>query len=140
MMDDERMRRLVQGARVARLASVDPTGRPHVVPIVFALEGDTVYHSVDAKPKRGPDLKRIRNIRENPAVEVVIDHYEDDWEEIWWVRLRGSGRIIERGPERDRALALLRDKYPQYQGQPPQGAVIAVDVETWRGWTYRPVQ
>jgi PPOX class probable F420-dependent enzyme len=125
---------------VGRIATVTAEGRPHVVPFVFALEGDTLYSSVDAKPKKGPDLKRLRNMRANPAVEVVVDHYEEPWETIWWVRLAGRGEVLEEGEERSRALALLTEKYPEYRGGPPEGAVVAVRIDRWRGWSFRPLQ
>ena len=102
-------------ARVARLATVDPEGRPHVVPICFVLDGDTLYTAVDEKPKRTRLLKRLANIEANPRVEVLIDHYEDDWSRLWWVRLRGSARIVED----PRAVDLLAAKYPQYRERRP---------------------
>ena len=77
-------------ARVARLATIDPDGRPHVVPIVFALEGETLYSAVDRKPKRSQTLRRIENARARPDVTVLVDHYEDDWARLWWIRLRGT--------------------------------------------------
>lgn len=134
------MRRLVGESRVARMATVDEEGRPHVVPIVFALEEDTLYSSVDEKPKASRNLKRVRNILANPTVEVVVDHYEEDWDRIWWVRVRGRGEVIEDGPERDRGLSLLSEKYPQYRDAQPQGVVIAVRVDRWRGWAFRPLE
>jgi PPOX class probable F420-dependent enzyme len=138
-MEPHEMRRRVGEARVGRIATVTPDDRPHVVPFVFALHDDTLYSSVDAKPKKGPDLKRIRNIRANPAVQVVVDHYEEPWQPIWWVRLTGSAEILEEGPERKGALRLLAQKYPEYRDSPPQGAVIAVRIERWLGWSYRPL-
>jgi PPOX class probable F420-dependent enzyme len=118
-------------AVVARLATVDPQGRPHVVPICFAIEGNTLYTAVDEKPKRTRDLQRLRNIEANPRVEVVIDHYEDDWSRLWWVRLRGTARIVDD----PRAVALLAAKYPQYRERPPAGPVIAVAIEKRAEWT-----
>lgn len=134
------MRRLVADARVGRLATLDPDGRPNLVPFVFALEGDSLYSSVDEKPKGSRRLRRVENLRRDPEVTVLVDHYEEDWPGLWWVRLRGRGRVLEDGPERARALALLRDKYPQYREAPPRGPVIAVDVIEWRGWSWRPVE
>jgi PPOX class probable F420-dependent enzyme len=135
------MRRQVAGARVARLATVDTDGRPHLVPLVFALDGDTLYSPIDDKPKGTPRVRRLDNIRANPdRVTVLVDHYEEDWPRVWWVRLRGNGRILEEGPERERGLGLLREKYPQYRDMPPQGAVIALDVTEWRGWSWRPIE
>jgi PPOX class probable F420-dependent enzyme len=119
-----------EDARVARLATVDPTGRPHVVPICFAIEGDMLYSAVDEKPKRTRRLRRLTNIEANPAVEVLIDHYDEDWATLWWVRLRGRARIVEDA----RALKLLAAKYPQYRDRPPSGPVIAVRLEERTEW------
>ncbi len=122
-------------ARVARLATTDPDGRPHLVPIVFALEGETLYTAVDQKPKRSRRLRRIENARVRPDVTVLVDHYEEDWGRLWWIRLRGRARVLDHGDERDHALALLRAKYDQYRAEPPDGQVLAVDVTDTREWT-----
>jgi len=122
-------------ARVARLATTDPDGRPHLVPIVFAVEGDTLYSAVDRKPKRSTTLRRIENARARPDVTVLVDHYEDDWQQLWWIRLRGRARVLDDGQERARALALLREKYPQYLTEPPDGPVLAVDILETRLWS-----
>jgi PPOX class probable F420-dependent enzyme len=122
-------------ARVARLATIDPDGRPHLVPIVFALEGDTLYSAVDRKPKRSTTLRRIENARARPDVTILVDHYADDWSRLWWIRLRGRARVLDDGEERERALELLREKYPQYVEEPPEGPVLAVDVTEIRSWT-----
>jgi PPOX class probable F420-dependent enzyme len=124
----------LEGARVARLATVDPRGRPHVVPISFALDGDTLYTAVDEKPKRTRELQRLRNIQANPQVEVLIDEYDEDWSQLWWVRLRGTARIVD---DR-RAMELLAAKYPQYRERPPVGPVIAVSIEERIQWTASP--
>jgi PPOX class probable F420-dependent enzyme len=131
---DDELRPRVATAPVARLATIDPSGRPHVVPICFALDGEILYTAVDRKRKRSRNLKRLANVRAHPVVEVLVDHYDDDWEKLWWVRLRGRGRVLERGPEHDRALALLAAKYRQYREQPPPGPVLAIDLDGWRGW------
>jgi PPOX class probable F420-dependent enzyme len=133
-MDLAQIRDRVAAARVARLATLGPGGRPHLVPICFALGGETLYSAVDEKPKRSPRLRRLENIRRRPEVAVMVDHYEEDWSRLWWVRLDGTAAVLEAGPERDRALELLRAKYEQYRVEPPSGAVIAVRVERWRGW------
>jgi PPOX class probable F420-dependent enzyme len=119
---------------VARLATTDPDGRPHLVPIVFALDGDTLYSAVDRKPKRSTTLRRIENARARPDVTVLVDHYDDDWSLLWWIRLRGRARVLDGGDERARALELLREKYPQYRSEPPDGPVLAVDVTEVREW------
>jgi len=122
-------------ARVARLATTDPDGRPHLVPIVFALDGDTLYSAVDRKPKRSSKLRRIENARARPDVTILVDHYEEDWTRLWWIRLRGRARVLDDGEERDHALALLEEKYPQYLTEPPGGPVLAVDVTEVREWS-----
>jgi PPOX class probable F420-dependent enzyme len=122
-------------ARVARLATIDPDGRPHLVPIVFALDGETLYSAVDRKPKRSTTLRRIENARARPDVTILVDHYEDDWGRLWWIRLRGRARVLDDGEEREHALELLREKYPQYRAEPPGGAVLAVDVTETREWS-----
>jgi PPOX class probable F420-dependent enzyme len=121
-------------AQVARLATTDPDGRPHLVPIVFALEGDTLYTAVDRKPKRSQKLRRVENARARPDVTVLVDHYDEDWALLWWIRLRGRARVLDAGKERDRALGLLVAKYAQYRVEPPDGPVLAVDVTDVRGW------
>ena len=134
MCSDVRDPRL-DAARVARLATTDPDGRPHLVPIVFALDGMTLYSAVDRKPKRSATLRRIENARSRPEVTILVDHYEEDWGALWWLRLRGRARVLDGGEERERALALLAEKYPQYRVEPPDGAVLAVDVTEVREWT-----
>ena len=117
--------------RVARLATVDADGRPHVVPICFALDGDTLYTAVDAKPKSTRALRRLANIEANPKVEVVIDHYDEDWSKLWWVRLSGRARVIDHDA---RGLELLQAKYPQYRDDPPAGPFVVVEIEGRTGW------
>lgn len=119
---------------MARLATTDPDGRPHLVPIVFALAGETLYSAVDRKPKRSRTLRRIENARARPDVTVLVDHYEEDWTRLWWIRLRGRARVLDGGEERERALALLAAKYPQYRSDPPDGPVLAVTVTEVRDW------
>jgi PPOX class probable F420-dependent enzyme len=119
-------------ARVARLATTGPDG-PHVVPIVFALAGDTIYHAVDHKPKRTTALKRLANLRADPRASVLADAYDEDWTRLWWARADGTARILE--PGHAEAIALLAERYPQYRDTPPPGPVIAVDVTRWSHWT-----
>lgn len=134
-MTADEARRRFSAARVARLATVDAHGRPHLVPLVFAVEHDRVYSAVDAKPKRTTALRRLENVRRNPAVALLVDHYDEDWEALWWVRADGYGRVLEpEDPEARQALALLAQRYPQQRGA---GAVLAVDVARWRGWSAR---
>ncbi len=123
--------------RVAHLATVDGAGTPHVVPIVFAVDGNTIFFAIDQKPKRTRDLKRLRNITDHPAVSVLVDHYDDDWSALWWVRADGTARVLTPGPETDRAIALLTQRYTQYQGQLPPGPAVAIEVERWSAWSAR---
>ncbi len=129
------MRSRLEEARVGRLATADAKGRPHVVPITFAVDADTLYFAVDAKPKRSTDLKRLRNIAANPAVSVLVDHYEDDWERLWWVRVDGAARVVADPAQADSALALLAAKYEQYRGTPPPGPVVRIDIGRMSGWS-----
>jgi PPOX class probable F420-dependent enzyme len=135
-METTEARERFAAARVARLGSVGADGRPHLVPIVFAVAGDTVYTAVDdVKPKATQRLRRLRNIAANPAVALLADHYDDDWGALWWVRADGTARLADPGePEAQRARALLAERYPQYRAAPPPGPVIAVAVERWTGW------
>jgi PPOX class probable F420-dependent enzyme len=122
-------------ARVARLATVDASGQPHLVPIVFALDGETVYSVVDEKPKRAPRLRRLENIAANARVCVLVDHYSEDWDELWWVRADGTARVIGAAAvEGRRAVGLLAERYPQ---QRASGPVVAVDVDRWSHWSTR---
>jgi PPOX class probable F420-dependent enzyme len=138
----EQARRLLAAARVARLATASPDGVPHLVPVTFALAGDTVYTAVDGKPKataRTPaGLRRLDNIRRNPAVALLADHYAEDWSALWWARADGEASIIDdpalmAGPAR-----LLAGRYPQYATVPLPGPVIAIQVMRWSGWAATP--
>jgi PPOX class probable F420-dependent enzyme len=120
-------------ARVARLATAGADGRPHLVPICFAVAGDTVYSAVDdVKPKATMRLRRLANVAANPAVCLLADHYEEDWSALWWVRADGRGRVLADAPA---AIALLAERYEQYRAAPPAGPVLAVEVERWTGWS-----
>lgn len=123
-------------ARVARLATADATGRPHLVPIVFAVDGDTVYSAVDAKPKRSTALRRLANVRVNPAVALLVDHYDEDWTTLWWVRAEGRARVLDaQEAQARRGISLLAGRYPQHRLELPRGPVLVVAVERWSGWT-----
>jgi PPOX class probable F420-dependent enzyme len=139
-VDEATMRRLVTEARVGRLVTVDPDGRPNPVPFVFALEGDLLVSAVDRKPKTTRSLRRLANIADRPEVAVLVDHYEEDWDAVWWVRLRGRARAAGEGPDRERAVRLLTEKYPQYREEPPDGPAILVEIDGWMGWSARPIQ
>lgn len=131
-----RERRFVERCRVGRLATVDAAGAPHLVPVCFALSGGKVYITVDRKPKRkGGKLKRLDNIAANPAVAVLVDHYEEAWERLAWVMLRGSAEILEAGREHARAQDLLTRRYPQYGKMVLDDLpVIAIRIQTTASW------
>jgi PPOX class probable F420-dependent enzyme len=133
-VDQADLRRRVSSARVARLGTVGADGRPHLVPFCFVLDGDDVLSAVDAKPKSTTKLRRLRNVRANPRVSVLVDHYEEDWDRLWWVRLDGRAEVFEAGPQAERAVRLLSDKYEQYRSAPPAGPVLSIHVEHWAGW------
>ena len=135
VMDSADSRRRVEAARVARMATVGGDGRPHLVPISFALDGQILYFAVDAKPKRTTNLKRLRNIAANPAVSILVDHYEDEWNRLWWVRLDGQARVVTDQQEAQHALVLLAERYSQYRVTPPAGPVVAVAIEDVTGWS-----
>jgi PPOX class probable F420-dependent enzyme len=132
---DEARRRLA-AARVAILGTVRADGRPHAVPIVFAVVGDTLYSIADPKPKDGLDLLRHRNIAANPAVSLLVHEYHEPWEGIWWVRADGRARVVEGGAERDEAIRLLQAKYPDYATwSTPFGAATLVQLERVASWS-----
>jgi PPOX class probable F420-dependent enzyme len=133
-MNEKEARSRFATGRVARLATVRPDGAPHLVPVVFVLEDDTVWLVVDEKPKRHDRLQRLVNIRGESRVSLLVDSYDEDWSRLWWVRADGRARIVGEGPKLERALSLLLDRYPQERVQPPNGPAIAVEVERWRCW------
>jgi PPOX class probable F420-dependent enzyme len=136
-MDANEMRWRFASASVARLGTVRPDGRPHLVPVCFALDGDVVVSVVDDKPKRSTRLRRFDNVRANPAVSLLVDHYNDDWTQLWWVCVDGTARVLEAGTEHARAIDLLVAKYAQYRALRPAGSVLVIAVEAWRVWSAR---
>jgi PPOX class probable F420-dependent enzyme len=129
-------REFVANSRVGHLATADARGAPHVVPVCFVVDGDTLYITIDRKPKADPrGLKRLRNLAENPAAAFVVDHWDEDWARLGWVMLRGRTEILDGGAEHDRAQALLRARYPQYRAMPlAELPVIAVRIERAASW------
>lgn len=119
---------------VARLATSTPDGTPHVVPVVFALDSDLIYTAVDAKPKTTQRLRRLANIERNESVSLLVDHYADDWAQLWWVRADGVAAIHRDDEVMHAGYALLRAKYPQYESVPLNGPVIVISVHRWSGW------
>lgn len=133
-LDADEARARFAAARVARLATVDPEGRPHLVPITFAVDGDVLAFAIDHKPKTTTRLRRLANIAANPAVGLLVDVYDEDWARLWWARADGTAEVHEDGEARARALAGLAARYAQYREVPPAGAVVLVSVTRWSGW------
>jgi PPOX class probable F420-dependent enzyme len=121
-------------ARTGHLATIRPDGRPHVVVVTFAMTGDRVVTAVDHKPKRTRRLQRLANIEANPAVSFLADRYEDDWERLWWVRLDGEASIHTDDVVWSEAIAVLSEKYPQYQERSPQGPAIVITPDRVSWW------
>jgi PPOX class probable F420-dependent enzyme len=138
-VNEARARELLGAARVARLATVAPGGRPRIVPITFVLAGDAIYHAVDDKPKGTRRLARLRDLAADPRAAVLADHYEDDWSALWWVRADGRARVLEDVSSGEAAVALdlLAERYPQYRARRPAGPVVALDIERITGWEGR---
>jgi PPOX class probable F420-dependent enzyme len=130
----EEARRRFTHSRVARLATVYADGRPHIVPIVFAVHGQVLFTAVDAKPKSTQTLQRLANIATHPQVALLADHYDEEWTQLWWARADGLARLTS-GAEAGAALGMLAARYQLYQGQPPPGPVLAVDITRWSGWS-----
>jgi PPOX class probable F420-dependent enzyme len=135
---------LLRQARVARLATASAAGRPHVVPVCFVFDGACLYSAIDSKPKRGDPraLRRLRNLRENDRAALLVDHYEEDWDRLRYLLVHCRAEILEAGPERERALGLLREKYPQYRAMAGfgDGPVIRLIPERAAGWSAAPPQ
>jgi len=122
-------------ARVARLATTGSDGQPHVVPVTFAVDGDRICTAVDHKPKTTRNLRRLRNIEENPRVALLADHYAEDWATLWWVRVDGRASIVTDAASVDHHLDLLAGRYEQYRQTRPAGPVIVIEAVRWTGWT-----
>lgn len=135
----EPVRRYILAHRVARLATADAGGAPHVVPLCYAFDGRCFFFVVDDKPKTAAPrpLKRIRNLLENPRVALVIDDYADDWSQLAWVLVTGTAALVADPAEYERALALLRERYPQYRRMPlapDRNAMVRISPARVRAW------
>ena len=123
------------------MATVRSDGAPHIVPVTFAISNETLVTAVDAKPKRTANLQRLRNLRTNPAVSIIVDDYADDWSALWWIRIDGRAKVVEgdaagdEATERSAAIESLVAKYPQYQRTAPSGPVIIVQPTRWTAWS-----
>lgn len=120
------------------MGTVTTDGRPHLVPVCFALLDEVAYTAVDAKPKSTLDLRRLQNIEATPATCLLVDHYDENWAHLWWVRLDGSARVVGSAPEVARAKVALTAKYPQYDTVAIPGAVIAFEIAAWASWSVPP--
>lgn len=134
----EESRRRFAVARVARLATVAADGRPHLVPVTFAVRDDVVVIAVDHKPKRSAALRRLANIEATGLVSLLVDEYDEDWSRLWWVRADGTARVLRAEQDRREPVRWLCGKYPQYAHRPPDGPVIRAAVARWRGWSSAP--
>lgn len=143
-LDESEARSRFAAARSATLATADTDGVPHLVPVTFALDtvasddgsgGESVVFAIDDKPKSTTNLRRLRNIAQNPRVSLLVDHYEDDWRRLWWVRVDGTANVHEEGATRMAAIRALSMRYPQYEDLPPRGPVVSIAVSGWRGWS-----
>jgi PPOX class probable F420-dependent enzyme len=120
---------------VAHLATVGPGGAPHIVPVTFALAGDSIVTAVDGKPKRGTTLRRFENVGANPRVSLLVDAYDPDWTRLWWARADGRAAIVAGGPELEGVHAALRARYSQYATVALTGPAMVIAVDRWSGWS-----
>jgi PPOX class probable F420-dependent enzyme len=132
----DQQRRFLDAGRVGHLATADRGGVPHVIPVCYAVAEETIYITIDEKPKRRDlPLKRVRNLLENPRFSFVVDRWDEDWSRLGWVMLRGAAKILDSGPEHDRAQILLRERYPQYRTMALEDLpVLALRIERAAGW------
>lgn len=135
-LDPDRQRALLAAAPVGRLATLRADGTPRLVPITFALVDGLVCSAVDdIKPKRDRRLARLADVRRDPRVGLVVDHYEPDWARLWWVRVDGAAQVHEGGALRERAVDALAAKYLPYAAARPAGPVLVITPTAWTGWT-----
>jgi PPOX class probable F420-dependent enzyme len=142
LLDDPHVREFVTAARLAHLATADADGTPHNIPLCYWFDGERIYFAIDEKPKRraGLDLKRMRNISENPRVALVIDHYEEDWSQLGYVLIHGHAHVVEDPEEYLLALRYLRDKYVQYRAMtltPEKNPIVRIDPIRVHAWGAR---
>lgn len=137
-MDPDLLRRRLADARVARFATVDGAGNPHLVPVCFVVDDDAVYWAVDHKPKATRRLRRLANIEVRPGAELLVDHYAENWSELWWIRVSGAAAVLQPGAETEHALDLLAAKYEQYREHRPDGPVVRLSLRRRSGWSFAP--
>ena len=134
-LTEEEAQARLGSARVARLATAGGDGQPHLVPVTFAVDGDLIYTAVDYKPKESTNLRRLKNIRENPRVALLADYYDDDWDLLWWVRADGWASVVEDERALQHPLDVLAGRYEQYRDRRPAGPVIVIQVDRRKGWS-----
>jgi len=130
------MRKRLAAARSGTLGTLDADGRANLVPVCFALDGGRVLLAVDSKPKRTRKLARVTNIQRAGWATLLVDHYEEAWERVWWVRVRGPARVLADGPEAAAALEVLLGKYEQWRAEPPAGPVLVIEAADWSSWAF----
>ncbi|MFD4293143.1 TIGR03668 family PPOX class F420-dependent oxidoreductase [Rhodococcus sp. NPDC058505] len=137
-MREREARRRFERARVATLGTVSAAGEPHLVPVVFAVDGDAVVTAVDGKPKSTRRLRRLDHVRATGRVSLLVDEYDEDWTRLWWVRMDGAADVVDAtSPSGERGIWALVQKYPQYTDALPAGPVIVVRPRRWVGWVSR---
>ena len=133
--------RFLRSARHGHLATADAKGQPHVIPVCYAFDGESIYSVLDSKPKSTPlrQLRRVRNILSNPQVSLVVDHYEEDWSRLRYILVSGEAGLLQEGEEWARAIATLRNKYPQYQAMNfDESPVIKIKPSRFTPWSFEP--
>jgi len=134
-MERAAMHRRVASARVGQLATTTPEGRAHVVPVCFAFVDEQIVTVVDRKPKTTTALRRLDNVRAHSTVSLLVHHYEEDWQQLWWVRVDGEAQVVDDAVTVNEMLPDLMEKYPQYRSRPPDGPAIVMQPRHWVGWT-----
>jgi PPOX class probable F420-dependent enzyme len=135
-MEADEARRRFGEARRAILATTRLDGTVDLVPVTFAVDGDTIFTAVDHKPKTTSALRRLRNVAANPGVTLLAEEYNDaDWSALWWVRAKGSAVVISEGEDRDAAAELIGRRYEQYDNNWPAGPAIVATISEWVGWS-----
>ena len=135
-LSEDRARWLAR-ATTGHLATSDLSGAPHVIPVCYVFKDGFLYSVLDQKPKRTPHarLRRVKNIKANPQVSLVVDHYEDDWRRLGYILVFGRAELLQQGEEHDQAVLLLREKYHQYREMDLEGnLVIKITPERVVAW------
>ena len=135
-MDDAEALHRLAAARVGRFVSITPDGRPHIVVVTFAVIGLNVVHMIDEKPKTTMRLQRLQNVETLPVASLLVDHYEEEWNQLWWVRVDGEVSIEKDGGNWWEARSRLKGKYRQYRNTPPTGPAIFLSIDRLTHWEH----